>query len=129
MQALSPAHRARRVFMRLSLLVSGLVFFILGGNVLIEQWIIGQASAEFILGTAVLIAGISVGLFAFIAALGLAISIALGEEPASGGAGNDVPATQRPYLWAVLTRTGRLGARQPPASTLAGIDTGKQVQT
>jgi len=64
--------------MRLSLLVSSIVFCVVGGSILLDQWIIG-ASAEYILGTTILIIGICVGLFATIAALGLAISAALPE--------------------------------------------------
>ena len=71
MNALSPARRARRALMRFSLLISVLAFFVVGGTVLLDQWIMGHASAGFILGTAILIAGICVGLFAIIAAIGL----------------------------------------------------------
>jgi hypothetical protein len=73
MHAWSPASRARRALMRFSLLISALAFFVVEGNVLLDQWIIGHVSAWFILGTAVLIAGGCVGLFAIMAAIGLAI--------------------------------------------------------
>ena len=72
MDILPPARQARRALMRFSLLASVLVFFFVGGTVLLDQWIIGHASAAFIFGTAVLIAGFCVGLFAIIAAIGLA---------------------------------------------------------
>jgi len=55
-------------------------FFLLASTVLLDQWIIGRASAGFILGTAILIAGLCTGLFAIIAAIGLAISAPLRDE-------------------------------------------------
>jgi hypothetical protein len=46
----------------------------LNGTVLLAQWITGAASLQFMLGTAALITGTCAGLFAALAALGLAIS-------------------------------------------------------
>ena len=77
---LPPARLARRIFIRLSALIAILAFFVLGSTVLLDQWIIGRASAGFILGTAVLIAGMCTGLFAVIAAIGLMISAPLRDE-------------------------------------------------
>jgi hypothetical protein len=67
--------------MRLGLLVAVFAFLVVGSDVLLDQWIIGYASAQFILGTAALIAGICIGLFAIIAGLGLAIAAALRHKP------------------------------------------------
>ena len=47
MNDVSPARRARRAFMQLSAAVSIAVFLLLGSTVLLDQWIIGQASARF----------------------------------------------------------------------------------
>jgi uncharacterized protein YqgC (DUF456 family) len=80
MSVLSPADRARRASMRLGLVIAVLAFLVVGSDVLLDQWITGYASAEFILGTAALIAGICIGLFAIIGALGLAIAAALRDK-------------------------------------------------
>jgi len=77
---LPPARLARRICIRLSAVISVLAFFLLASTVLLDQWIIGRASAGFILGTAILIAGLCTGLFAVIAAIGLAISAPLRDE-------------------------------------------------
>jgi hypothetical protein len=66
--------------MRLGLAISAVAFFALAGTVLVDQWISGKTSARFMLGTAALIVGSCVGLFAIIGTLGLAISAAFGEE-------------------------------------------------
>jgi hypothetical protein len=58
----------------LLLFAAVLAFFVVSSDVLLDQWITGYASAQFILGTAALIAGICIGLFAIIGALGLAIA-------------------------------------------------------
>jgi hypothetical protein len=79
---LSPADRAGRAFMRLGLTVGIVAFLVVGSDVLLDQWIIGYASTQFILGTAALIAGICLGLFAIIAGLGLAVAAALRPKPA-----------------------------------------------
>ena len=67
--------------MRVSLLTSVVAFFVLGVSTFCDQWIAGYASLQFMLGTAFITAGICIGLFAIIAAVGLAISIAFGDEP------------------------------------------------
>ena len=77
---LPPARQTRRIFLRLSAAISILAFLLLGCTVLLDQWIIGRASAGFILGTAILIAGLCTGLFAVIAAIGLMISAPLRDE-------------------------------------------------
>jgi hypothetical protein len=81
MNDLSPARRARRAFMQLSAAVSIAVFLLLGSTVLLDQWIIGQASARFMIGTAMLIVGFCIGLFAIIAAIGLLVSAPLRDDP------------------------------------------------
>jgi hypothetical protein len=49
--------------MRLGLVIAVLAFLVVGGDVLLDQLITGYASAEFILGTAALIAGVCIRLF------------------------------------------------------------------
>jgi hypothetical protein len=71
MRTFSPALRVRRKFMRLGLLISALAFVVVGGDVLLEQWIEGYASALFIFGTVWLIAAACAVLFAIIAVIGL----------------------------------------------------------
>jgi hypothetical protein len=82
MSVLSPADRAGRAFMRLGLIVAVFAFVVVGTDVLLDQWIIGYASTQFILGTAALIAGVCLGLFAIIAGLGLAVATAFRQKPA-----------------------------------------------
>jgi hypothetical protein len=67
--------------MRCGLVISILAFIIVGSNVLVEQWVSGQDSAIFMLGTLGLIAGTCVFLFAVIAAVGLVISYGFSDEP------------------------------------------------
>jgi hypothetical protein len=78
---MTPAQRVLRAFMRFSLLTSVVVFFVLGVSTFCDQWIAGHASLQFMLGTAFIAAGFCIGLFAIIAAVGLAISIAFSDEP------------------------------------------------
>jgi hypothetical protein len=80
MHLIPPARQTRRIFMRLGVVTSVLAFCILGSTVLLDQWIIGYASAGFILGTAILIAGLCTGLFAVLVAIGLAISAPMRDE-------------------------------------------------
>ena len=70
----SSGESVRRAFVRLGVLVALVVFVGLGTDVLLTQWISGNTTGKFILGTAALIAGISAGLFAFIAATGLVVA-------------------------------------------------------
>jgi hypothetical protein len=72
----SQERRIRAAFMRFGLSISIVIFLVVSIEVLSDQWAIGKASAVFMLGTELLIAGASVALFAIIAAAGLAISIA-----------------------------------------------------
>jgi len=97
----SLADRAARAFMRFGLYIAVFMFVAVGSDVLLSQWITGYASATYIFGTAALLAGICVGLFALIAALGLAVAAALGQaaaisrrEPAAPGEAN-LPRPQR----------------------------------
>jgi len=80
MNDISPARRARRAFMQLSAAVSVAVFLLLGSTVLLDQWIIGQASVRFMIGTAMLVVGFCTGLFAIIAAIGLVVSAPLPDD-------------------------------------------------
>ena len=79
--ATSRASRVRGTFVRFGLLTSASTFFVVGGEVLLDQWAIGSASAVFMLGTELLIAGACIGLFGVIAAIGLAISALFENEP------------------------------------------------
>jgi hypothetical protein len=81
MNAPSQEHRVRSRFMGFSLWTSILTFFALEGYVLLDQWEIGHASAVFMFSTACVIAGVCIGLFAIIAAIGLAVSGAFSSEP------------------------------------------------
>ena len=81
MNALSPRGRADGALLRLSLLISILAFFFLGGSVLLDQWIMGLAGAGFIFGTWMIIVGLCLGVFAIVAAIGLGISAAFRGEP------------------------------------------------
>jgi hypothetical protein len=78
---LSPARRVRRSFMVVGLLSSIGFFFWWGADVLFAQWAEGRASAAYIFGTACLIAGASMMLFAVIVAIGLVVSSAFSDEP------------------------------------------------
>jgi hypothetical protein len=49
--------------------------------VLFDQWIDGHASAAFMLGTAAVIAGACLAVFAIIAGIGLAVSTVFGKPP------------------------------------------------
>jgi hypothetical protein len=80
MHSLSPARRVRHKFMWLGLTISMLTFVIVGGDLLLDQWIGGHASARYIFGTACVIAGACIALFAIVAATGLAISTAFSDE-------------------------------------------------
>jgi hypothetical protein len=70
----------RSRFVGIGLWTACFVFFVTEGYVLHDQWEIGHASGMFMLGTAFLIAGFCIGLFAIIVAIGLAISTAYGAE-------------------------------------------------
>ncbi len=81
MNSLSPARRVRRSFMLVGLVGSVGFFVWWGADVLFAQWAEGRASAAYIFGTACLIAGASIILFAVIVAIGLAVSSAFSDEP------------------------------------------------
>jgi hypothetical protein len=66
--------------MSLGLTISILTFVVVGGDLLLDQWIGGHASAGYIFGTACVIAGACIALFAIIAATGLAISSAFSDK-------------------------------------------------
>jgi hypothetical protein len=101
MSVLSPADRAGRAFMRIGLIVATAAFLVVGSDILLDQWIIGYASAQFILGTAALIAGICLGLFAVIAGIGVAIAAALRHRQARPLPEN--PAAPEPVLTSART--------------------------
>jgi hypothetical protein len=70
-----PAPGLLRQSTRLGFLTSLTAFFVLACTVLIDQWIAGRVTAMFMLGTALLLAGLCTGLFAAVAGMGLALSI------------------------------------------------------
>lgn len=72
--------RVSRTFVRLSFVISIFAFLLIEGTIFLDQWIAGHATTRFILGTALLNAGACTGLFALISAIGLAISIVVGNE-------------------------------------------------
>jgi hypothetical protein len=80
MNAPSPARRVRGRFMIFSIWISALSFFVIEGDALLDQLEIGHASTMFMLGTACLVAGICIGLFAAVTGIGLAISAAFSDE-------------------------------------------------
>ena len=71
--------------MCLGLMISILAFVVVGADVLLEQWIEGQLSAFFVFGTACLIAGACIALFAVVAIVGIAISSAFSDKSAGAG--------------------------------------------
>ena len=94
MNTSSLQHRVRSRFVSFGLWTSAFAFFVIEGYVLHDQWEIGHASAMYMLGTAFLVAGFCIGLFAIIVAMGLAISAACSTEPphqASWSARRDLP--------------------------------------
>jgi hypothetical protein len=91
---MSPARRVRRASMQVSVLISVLAFLVVGGTVLLDQWIAGYASGRFILGTAILSAGACIGLFAIVAGIGSAISIALADETVADTPSQDATPTR-----------------------------------
>ena len=60
---------------------SAVAFVVIEGDALLDQSEIGHASILFMLGTACLAAGACLALFAIIAAIGLAVSVAFRDEP------------------------------------------------
>lgn len=76
----SPARRIRTGSIRLGLMVSAIAFMFIEGYALQDQLTIGQASLMFMLGTALLSAGVCIGLFALITAIGLAASVFFSEQ-------------------------------------------------
>jgi hypothetical protein len=77
----SPAHRVRNLSIRVGLWASTFAFFFLESYALQDQLAIGHASMSFILGTALLSAGLCIALFALVAAIGLAASVFFSEQP------------------------------------------------
>jgi len=75
-----PARRIRSGSIRLALWVSAFAFLIIESYALQEQLEIGHASVMFMLGTALLGAGICIALFAVIAAVGLVASVFFSEQ-------------------------------------------------
>jgi hypothetical protein len=74
------AHRVRSGFLRAGLWASAAAFVVIEGYALVDQWLIGQARPLFIFGTALLSAGICIGLFAVIALVGFSVSLFFTER-------------------------------------------------
>ena len=74
----SPARRLCSRSIRLGLWLSAIL--LIEGYALQDQWEIGHASTMFMLGTALLGAGICIALFTVIAAIGLAASVFFSER-------------------------------------------------
>jgi hypothetical protein len=109
--AMSPARRVRRVSMQVSVLISVLAFLVIGGTILLDQWIAGYASGRFILGTAILSAGACIGLFAIVAGIGSAISIALADETVA-----DAPSQEVTPARADVALAGEAPSKDEPQS-------------
>lgn len=60
---------------------------------MIDQWIAGQVTAVFMLGTALVLAGVCTALFAAVAGMGLALSMLFDGH--NGQAENQMPISQR----------------------------------
>ena len=67
---------------RLGLATSLAMFFVLSSSILLDQWISGQGSAFFMLGTMLVLMGFSVGWFGTILGIGLVISAFSGPADA-----------------------------------------------
>jgi hypothetical protein len=80
MSIYSAAGLVRSASIRLGAWVSVVAFLLVGGFALEDQWEIGHASVTFMAGTALLSAGICIGLFALIAGMGLAASAFFSEQ-------------------------------------------------
>jgi hypothetical protein len=77
----SPALRIRRASVRVGLVAAAVTFVFIEGEALQDQLTIGQASTMFMLGTAFVGAGICIGLFGLISAIGLVASVFFSERP------------------------------------------------
>lgn len=77
----SPARRIRKGSIRIGLVAAVITFVSIEGDALQDQLTIGQASMVFMLGTAFVGAGICIGLFGLITAVGLATSVFFSEQP------------------------------------------------
>jgi hypothetical protein len=128
MNATSPEHRVRSRLMGFSLLTSVLTFFAIEGYVLQDQLEIGHASAMFMFGTACLIAGVCIGLFALTAAIGLAISAAFSSEHNQQSQGPSAGPGAIIHRGNPRTCTGvkpnAIGRPEKHALADAGVDTG-----
>ena len=80
MSVRSSAHRVRSGFLRVALWASAIAFLLIESYALADQWEIGHASALFMLGTALLGAGVCIGLFALISVIGLLVSLSFSES-------------------------------------------------
>ena len=121
---MSPAHRIRVATMRISLLISVVAFVVVGGTILLDQWIAGLASGRFILGTAILNAGVCIGLFAIISAIGAAVSIVLGDEAIDGTPGHEAA---QPRADSAFT-AGALPDGEPPSANPLSSSSARQRQ-
>jgi len=79
MNELSPAQRVRRFSVVLGSVISCVTFVLLANEIVVAQMLEGYASPLYMLGTACVIAGACLLLFAIISAIGLLVSIAFSE--------------------------------------------------
>jgi hypothetical protein len=70
-----PQNAVLRAAMRVGLAISLVTFLASSSLILLDQWISGQVPASFILGTALVLLGFSVGIFGTILGIGLIISV------------------------------------------------------
>jgi hypothetical protein len=80
MSAPSAARYVRSVSLRVGVWASAVAFGLIEGYTLSDQWLIGHASALFIIGTALLIAGVCTALFSIIDLIGFAVSLFFDES-------------------------------------------------
>jgi hypothetical protein len=80
MSAQSAARRVCSRFMRFGFWTSAAAFVVIEGDALLDQSALGHASTLYMFGTACLAAAASIGLFAVISAIGLAVSAAFRDE-------------------------------------------------
>lgn len=80
MTSSSPARRIRRGSIRVGLVAAAVAFVVIEGEALQDQLTIGQASMMFMLGTAFVGAGMCIGLFGLITAIGLLASVFFSER-------------------------------------------------
>ncbi len=80
MSRLPSASLVRRAFLRVGIATAIFIFIVVGGSILFDQWAGGRTGGGFMLGTALVLAGACIGVFAIIVAIGLAVSTAFKDD-------------------------------------------------